>query len=66
METEKLTISVPEAARRLGMSKSAVYQLARRKDFPAFSVGGRTLVSVSGLVAWVEAQATKGSEANGE
>ena len=33
------------------------YQLARQADFPAFTVGGRTLVSVQGLVQWVAEQA---------
>lgn len=57
----KLTISVPEAAKRLGVSKTTAYELARREDFPAFSVGNRLLVSVAGLEKWVEAQAEKSS-----
>lgn len=55
----KLTISVPEAAKRLGVSKSTAYELARREDFPSFKVGNRLLVSVAGLEKWVEAQAEK-------
>ena len=52
----RLTISVPEAAKRLGVSKTTGYELAHRKDFPAFSVGNRLLVSVAGLEKWVETQ----------
>ncbi len=50
----KLSISVPEMAELLSISKPAAYALARRAGFPAFMVGNRTLVSVPGLMAWVE------------
>lgn len=65
MEVEKLTCSVPEAAKILGVSKTTCYQLARQAGFPAFSVGGRWLVSRAGLAAWVEAKA-KGGEVNAQ
>lgn len=55
----KLAISVPEAAKLLGVSKTTMYELVRREDFPAFSVGNRLLVSVAGLAKWVEEQAAK-------
>lgn len=64
MEIEKLTCSVPEAAGLLGISKTTCYQLARQADFPAFSVGGRLLVSRAGLAAWVAAKVAKGGEVN--
>ena len=64
MEIEKLTMSVPDAAKAMGISKTTCYQLVRRAAFPAFSVGGRWLVSRAGLAAWVEAKATKGGEVN--
>lgn len=53
----KIAISVPRMAELLSISRPTAYQLARRDDFPAFSVGGRTLVSVQGLVQWVAEQA---------
>lgn len=52
----KIAISVPRMAELLSISRPTAYQLARRADFPAFTVGGRTLVSVQGLVQWVAAQ----------
>lgn len=55
---EKIAVSVPEAAEMLGMCPKSVYQLTRRGDFPAFKAGGRTIISVEGLRAWVLAQAT--------
>lgn len=60
----KIAISVPRMAELLSISRPTAYQLAKRADFPAFSVGGRTLVSVSGLVQWVAAQAHR--EGGGE
>lgn len=60
----KIAISVPRMAELLSISRPTAYQLARRTDFPAFTVGGRTLVSVSGLVQWVAEQARQ--EGGGE
>lgn len=57
---EKLTLSVPEAAKVLGISRARMYQLARAKGFPTVHVGNRILVSVKGLERWVEEQAEKG------
>lgn len=57
MTGEKLTISVPEAARRLGISKPSAYALARRADFPSFHIGERIVVYAAGLEEWVKAQA---------
>lgn len=54
-----LTISVPIAAKRLGVSKATMYTLARRSDFPSFNVGNRILIYTKGLEDWVKAQAEK-------
>jgi predicted DNA-binding transcriptional regulator AlpA len=43
--SESVTISLPEAARILGISESLARQLARRGEFPgAFKLSGRVLV----------------------
>lgn len=60
----KIAISVPRMAELLSISRPTAYQLARQADFPSFSVGGRTLVSVQGLVQWVAEQAHR--EGGGE
>lgn len=53
---KRLTLSVPEAARRLGVSTRTMYDIARRADFPSFRVSeNRIVVSAAGLEAWVEA-----------
>lgn len=54
---DKVTLSVTETADALGVSRPTVYTLLHRQDFPAFRVGGRTLVSAEGLREWVAAQA---------
>lgn len=60
VESQKLTFSIPEAAKQLGISDTKMRQLARTQGFPAFNVGCRLLISVKGLAAWVEEQAQKG------
>ena len=56
---EPMAVSAPEAARLLGVSKPKVYELMNRADFPAFKLGGRTLISVDGLRKWIQEQAVK-------
>lgn len=56
----KLTLSIPEAAKIVGVSPSKMYQIAKIKGFPTVQVGKRILVSVKGLERWVEEQAEKG------
>lgn len=58
---ERLALSVSEAAALLGVSRPTMYQLLRREGFPAFKVGSRTLISRTGLEAWVEEQAEAGA-----
>lgn len=57
---EPMAVSAAEAARLLGVSRPKVYELLNREDFPAFKLGGRTLISVDGLRRWVERQAGGG------
>lgn len=54
---DKVTLSVTETAAALGVSRPTVYALLHKRNFPAFKVGGRTLVSVDGLREWVATQA---------
>lgn len=61
--SNKIAISVTEAAELLGVSRPTVYQLIRRADFPSFKVGSRTLISRSRLEEWVAAQAENGGVA---
>lgn len=56
----KLTLSVPEAAKVVGVSNAKMYQLVRTEGFPTVHLGGRILVSAKGLERWIEEQAQKG------
>ena len=48
---ETLTMTVPEAARLIGVSDSAAYEAAARGDIPAVKVGRRVLVKRDALLA---------------
>ncbi len=60
IERKKLTYSVPEMAKVLGISADRAYRLVKTKGFPTIKIGKRLLVSVAGLESWVEEQAKKG------
>ena len=59
MTCNAMAISAAKAAELLGISRSEVYKLAKRTDFPAFKIGERVVVSVKGLEAWVERKASE-------
>lgn len=62
--TDRVTLSVAETAAALGVSRPTVYNLLHRQGFPAFRVGGRTLVSVEGLREWVASQVGGGEQSD--
>lgn len=57
---DKLAVGTTEAARLLGISRPTLYQLIGRTDFPSFRVGGRVLISVTGLQDWIDRQTKEG------
>lgn len=56
--TDRLVLTVPEAAKALGISKNTIYDLVRRDDFPHIHIGSRIRIPLAGLEAWL---ATSGS-----
>ena len=55
--TERLVLTVPEAADLLGLSVRSTYTLCRRADFPVVRLtANRIGVSRAGLEAWVANQ----------
>ena len=58
----KLTLSIPEAAKRLGISESNMRTLARTAGFPTVLIGKRILVSAKGLEKWVDDNTGKSTE----
>ncbi|MGB9920924.1 MAG: helix-turn-helix domain-containing protein [Moorellales bacterium] len=49
----ELAMSVAEAARALGVSRDAVYELVRRKEIPHVRVGRRVIIPRRGLEEWL-------------
>lgn len=56
MEKEAICLSVPELAKRLGISRVGAYQLANSAGFPTVRIGRRLLVPVAALERWLEEQ----------
>lgn len=52
-EAYRLTHSVPDAARILGVSRSKLWAMIATEGFPVVKVGGRTLVRDADLRAFV-------------
>lgn len=50
---EKLVYSVQEAAEVLGISKSYMYELARRGEVPALKLGKRLVVPKEKFIKWI-------------
>ena len=63
---DRVTLSITETAAALGVSRPTVYALLHKRGFPAFKVGGRTLVSAEGLREWVASQAGGGEQSDGQ
>lgn len=51
--TEKLTLSVSEAAEALGICTKQCYDLTHVDGFPAIRIGRRIRVSKDGLREWI-------------
>ena len=51
---ERLTISITEAASRLGISRNTAYAAARAGQLPTIMIGRRILIPVSGLEKLLE------------
>jgi excisionase family DNA binding protein len=51
----RVTVSVGEAARLLGLGRSAAYEAARRGELPTRRLGRRLLVPVPALLEWLGA-----------
>jgi excisionase family DNA binding protein len=46
---DRRTTTIPEAAKRLGISANAAYMAARRGDIPCIKIGRRYLVQTAAL-----------------
>jgi len=48
-DNERLTITVDEAATRLGLSRNGAYEAVRRGEIPSLRIGRRVLVPRAAL-----------------
>ena len=55
---EKLTLSLDEAGKLLGVSRQTAYLLSRRNDFPVLRIGRRILIPRKQLEAWMDRNVT--------
>lgn len=60
---EKLTMTVEETGKVLGVSRPVAYELTKREGFPTVRVGRRILVSREGLRQWLLKEAGAAQDA---
>ena len=51
-----LTLSVPEVAAGLGISRAGAYELVRSEGFPALKIGSRIVVPKEKFIGWINNQ----------
>jgi excisionase family DNA binding protein len=51
---ERRTLSIPEAAKALGISRNNAYEAARRGEIPTIKIGKRLLVPLAALERMLE------------
>ena len=61
---QKLTISVPELAKMLGVGRNKAYALAHQKGFPAIRFGKRVVIPLEALRGWLMENGMGGASDN--
>jgi len=56
MEKEKMTMTVKEMGRELGISLPKAYEITNVKGFPILTVGRRKIIPVAAFKKWLDAQ----------
>jgi len=64
MDTEKLTLTVDEAARCLGIGRNSAYEAIARGEIPAVKIGKRLLVPKAALEKMLSGNDSKNAEAS--
>lgn len=54
---DRLTLTVPQLAERMQVSKPTAYALVNRPGFPRLTVGRKILVPLAALERWLDEQA---------
>lgn len=58
-ELDPINLSVPQAAKLLGISTPTLYQIIHKKGFPRYHIGGRVVIPYEDLKQWAHEQATE-------
>lgn len=53
---EKVTMTVDEVGKALGISRPKAYELTEQADFPLIRIGRRKVIPVDGFKRWMDAQ----------
>ena len=53
---ERMTLTVPDIQRALGIGRDAAYALANRADFPAIRLGKRIVIPYDAFQQWLDKQ----------
>ncbi len=61
-QTDRLLLRIPEAAQRLGLGRSTVYELVAAGELPIVRIGKSVRIPVSRLEAWVEDRAREADQ----
>ncbi|HIT72517.1 MAG TPA: helix-turn-helix domain-containing protein [Candidatus Fimicola cottocaccae] len=62
IESDKLTLTVKEMSKILGIGANKAYQLTKIEDFPTIRLGTKILIPVKGLNEWIENQSKQKRE----
>ena len=54
-----LTLTVPQMAKELNISRNTAYDLTKQKGFPCFHVGKRVLINRDMLQDWLDEQCSR-------
>lgn len=54
---EKLTVTVDEMAKIVGVSRPTAYDLIHKEGFPTVRIGRRIVIPLDSLKRWLEEQA---------
>jgi excisionase family DNA binding protein len=54
MENSKVTMTIPEGAQRLGISRNAAYAAARTGQLPTIRIGNRILIPLAAFERMLE------------
>ena len=52
IDTEKLTLTVEEAAKFIGVGKKRMLEIAKREDFPAIRFKGKIIINKIQFIEW--------------